>query len=150
MDVITLARALVAALITLIPHSPALTCIRARSERIAAAIASAQTDRGVPAALMLSTGFMETFDGCARNEGGGWGAPRDFQHRHIAGTADDAARVLSNGYRHCGSWPGAVHWFRSGLCASSNAVHAEYTHRVIRFAGRLSTAAGAAAIGGGP
>jgi hypothetical protein len=61
--------------------------------------------------------FMETHLGTDDGEGGGWGAPIDAQHPHKAGTSDHAARILARGRKTCGSWEGAVSWFRSGQCS---------------------------------
>jgi hypothetical protein len=144
MDPLALARALLAALLTIFPHAPARACLVARTDALAAALASAEASRGVPAGLMLAVAFRETWVGCHPHEGGNWGAPRPGANRHLAGTPDDAARAMARSYAVCGSWAGAVGRYRSGLCAPWNPVHRAYVAATLRLAARLYAAAGVA------
>lgn len=92
-------------------------CIETRRPVIARQLHETST-LGVPPDLMASVAFAETHLGCDVGEGGNWGAPIDARHRHTAGTHMSAARVLARGYERCGSWDGAVLYFRTGLCRS--------------------------------
>lgn len=98
-------------------------CLERRREEIAAIAARAERETGVPAGLLLVVGMNETHLGCARNEGGGWGAPINRHHRHTAGTPLRAAQALAWSYRVCGTWEGAVGRFRSGLCRPWQRAH---------------------------
>lgn len=133
--------ALVAALLSLFPRSPSLACLRARLDTITADAHAAAGQYGVPPALLLAVGFVETHLGCDRASGGCWGAPIDPQHRGTAGRASHAAQALATSYRVCGTWEGAVCRFRCGLCRCPPQ-HAQYTRNALSLAGRIRTAAG--------
>lgn len=110
-------------------------CLERRRLEIAEIAAEAERVTGVPAGLLLVVGMNETHLGCARGEGGGWGAPVDRNHRHTAGTPLRAAQALQASYRVCGTWEGAVGRFRSGLCRPWQRVHRQsvaYRLRVTR------------------
>ena len=110
---------LLAALIAVlppIPH-PQRERIQLRRERIVSMATASSARYHVPPSVLLVVAFMETHLGTDDGEGGGWGAPIDAQHPHKAGTSDHAARILARGRRVCGSWQGAVSWFRSGKCS---------------------------------
>jgi hypothetical protein len=110
--------ALLAALIGVlppIPH-PQRERIRDRTEAIVAMATASSARYRVPPSVLLVVAFMETHLGTDDGEGGGWGAPIDAQHPHQAGTSDHAARILARGRKVCGSWRGALSWFRSGQC----------------------------------
>lgn len=132
-------RLLLAALLAAFTHMPARHCIEARADEIATAAADASSAHGVPPALLLSVGFHETWLGCHGERD--WGAPMDRRHRRTAGTPDDAARALATGYRVCGTWPGAVSRFRSGLCTTQRTTVREYVASVMRLASRISVRA---------
>lgn len=125
---------LIATLLHLLPHSAGMARIRARQERIAEIATEAAERNGVPVDLLLVVGLHETHMGTDPNEGGGWGAPRDRTHRHLAGTASDAAHVLHTGLVRCGSERGAVSWFRDGLCIAH---HQHYVDSVMGLLARL-------------
>ena len=132
---VEVARVAILALLSILPHSPAEPGIRSRLTEIATTAADASRAHDVPLPVLLSVGWHESWLGVHPQSGGCWGAPRDFRHRGLAGTADDAARVLANGRRACGSWPGAVGWFRSGRCDAGT--HAGYVRSVTGLASRL-------------
>lgn len=97
------------------------SCVEANSDRIATQLTETSFVSDDPATsppldLMASVAFLETHLGCDVNEGGNWGAPVSPSQRHRAGTHMHAARALSNGYIHCGTWEGAVLRFHTGLC----------------------------------
>lgn len=127
---------LLLALLVIFPHFPMRPCIERRVNEIESSLARAETEYGVPAGILLSVGFHETHAGCDRNEGGGWGAPVDNQHRHTAGTSDHAARALARSYTVCGTWLGAVNRFRCGLCQCRGS-QAHYPPSVRRLTCRL-------------
>ncbi|MGZ5967654.1 MAG: hypothetical protein ACXWUG_08065 [Polyangiales bacterium] len=110
--------ALLSALIAVlppIPH-PQRERIRDQGDAIISMAAASSARYRVPPSVLLVVGFMETHLGTDDGEGGGWGAPIDAQHPNKAGTSDDAARILARGRKVCGSWRGAMSWFRSGKC----------------------------------
>jgi hypothetical protein len=109
---------LFAALLALMPRvpQPMRGCIARRQGRIVAQIAQARETYGVPPAVMLVIGLLESHYGCAPRSGGCWGAPIDRAHRSTAGTSNQAALALANGFRACGTWRGAIARFRCGLC----------------------------------
>ena len=112
--------ALLSALIAVlppIPH-PQRERIRDQREAIVSMAASSSSRYRVPPSVLLVVGFMETHLGTDDGEGGGWGAPIDAQHPNKAGTSDHAAQVLARGRKVCGSWRGAMSWFRSGKCVA--------------------------------
>lgn len=132
--------ALLAALIALYPRSPSRPCIEARAAQIVADATAAAQRHGVPPALLLAVGFVETHLGCDRGSGGCWGAPIDPQHRGTAGTVDHAARALASSHAACGSWGAAVCRFRCGLCRCP-AQHERYHRVALGLAARLSARA---------
>jgi hypothetical protein len=110
--------ALLAALLAVlppVPHPQRERILEQRDQIVAMAAASAARYK-VPASVLLVVAFMETHLGTDDGEGGGWGAPIDAQHPHKAGTSDHAAQVLARGRKVCGSWRGALGWFRAGRC----------------------------------
>jgi hypothetical protein len=132
--------ALLAALLALFPTSPSRPCIEARAAQITADAGAAARRYGVPPALLLAVGFVETHLGCDRASGGCWGAPISPERRGTAGTVDHAARALASGYAACGSWPGAVCRFRCGLCRCPLR-HERYQRVALALAARLTRAA---------
>jgi hypothetical protein len=132
--------ALLSALLTLFPASPSRSCIEARAAQITADVGAAARRHGVPPALLLAVGFVETHLGCDRASGGCWGAPISPERRGTAGTVDHAARALASGYAACGSWPGAVCRFRCGLCRCPPR-HERYQRVALSLAARLTRAA---------
>jgi len=108
----------------------AASCIEERRDAIVANLNAGEGKYGVPAGLMMVVAFNETHLGCDAREGGNWGAPISATRRHVAGTPLQAARILANGHRHCGSWRGAVSFFRTGLCRPVEARHVPYVNRV--------------------
>ncbi len=119
-----------------IPPEPA-ACIRERQDFIADRLDESYRVYHVPRGVMLVVSFAETHVGCARNEGGNWGAPIDANHRHTAGTPLQAARILARSYDVCGNWRMAVARFRSGVCRPQNPVHINYTNNVERLVRRV-------------
>jgi hypothetical protein len=110
--------ALLAALLAVlppIPH-PQRERIHEQTDEIIAKATASSARYSVPPSVLLVVAFMETHLGTDDGEGGGWGAPIDAQHPHQAGTSDHAARILARGRKVCGSWRGAMSWFRSGKC----------------------------------
>lgn len=123
----TAAEALALLLAALPVSRPYRGCIDARRDVIVADADAASREHGVPVALLLSVGYLESHLGCARGSGGCWGAPRDRAHRHSPGRASHAASALALGHRRCGSWEGAVAHFRGGLCTG----HAGYVRAAV-------------------
>lgn len=113
-----------AALLHLLPPmpQPMRGCVSNRREAIAAEAQTAADAHGVPVAVLLVVGLLESRYGCDPRSGGSWGAPIDPQHRHTAGGPGHAARALASGYRVCGSTLGAVSRFRCGLCTCRRVV----------------------------
>jgi hypothetical protein len=123
-----------------IPH-PQRERINDQRDAIVAMAAASSARYRVPPSVLLAVGFMETHLGTDDGEGGGWGAPIDAQHPHKAGTSDHAARILGRGRKVCGSWEGALSWFRSGKC--SPPPHAEaYVRNGVRLIERMHRRAG--------
>lgn len=91
--------------------------LESHHDRIVEQATAAAERHAVPVGVLLAVGFLETHLGQDAGEGGGWGAPIDRYHRHIAGTPDTAASALAWGFRRCRSWLGAVSHYRCGLCA---------------------------------
>lgn len=135
-------RLLLLALLAIAGRSPEpmASCLAARRGEIISAAEIAGGLTGVPLALLLVVGFRETHLGCHPRSGGGWGAPVDRLHRHTAGTAVHAARALSRGFAHCGSWEGAAAFFRCGLCTCPYAP--TYAPTTVRWVERVSARAG--------
>lgn len=113
-----IAKMLLAAILTLFPYMSGnnRACIERNATSIVNVVESAQRENGVPPAVLLTVGFMETHLGCDVGEGGNWGAPISPQRRHVAGTPRQAAVALQHGFERCGSWLGAIARFRSGRC----------------------------------
>lgn len=131
----------VAAILSIFPYMSGnnRACVESRRERIEEQLTET-ADAGVPAEIMAAVGFVETHLGCDRNEGGGWGAPIDMQHRHTAGTHMHAARVLLRGLERCGSWDGSIRRFRTGLCQPTR-VGTAYLGRVNHLIRRIELSA---------
>jgi hypothetical protein len=139
-------RLLLAALLASFVHMPARRCIERRFDEIASVANAAADHHGVPASLLLSVGFHESWLGCHGERD--WGAPASRRDRHRAGTPDDAARAIATGYRVCGTWRGAVTRFRAGLCRlRATDERQEYVASVMRLADRIAARAGIAMEG---
>ncbi len=110
--------ALLAALVAVVPPipHPQRERIELQREMIVSMATASSARYRVPPSVLLVVAFMETHLGTDDGEGGGWGAPIDARHPDKAGTSDHAARILARGRKVCGSWQGAVSWFRSGRC----------------------------------
>lgn len=121
--------ALIAALLVLRPHSPALQCIETRHDEIVTMATNSAEAFHVPVALLLVVGFNESHWGCDPNSGGNWGAPIDRDHRQTAGTSDSAASALALGFHECRSWGSAVSHFRCGRCGRCPRSQPGYTAR---------------------
>jgi len=129
-----LARALLAALIALThPPRDARRRIDANEDSIIQAASDAADLHSVPVGIVLGVGFLETHLGTDAGEGGGFGAPVDSRHRHTAGTAANAAHILSRGHQICGPWIRAIHFFRCGRCSCPRLVGYEspYATRLV-------------------
>ena len=111
-----LAAHLLTALLAVLPPIPMRGRVEARREMIVAVAAAGQETYGVPPALVLAVGFLESRWGTDARSGGSWGTPIDMQHRNVAGPPAGAARALASSFRVCGSWFGAVSRFRCGRC----------------------------------
>lgn len=135
----TIAQLLLAALLHLFPHMSGnnRVCIQKHFDSIAQVAEAAERDNGVPAAIMLSVGFLETHLGCSAGEGGNWGAPISRTQRHVAGTPRQAAVALQHSYERCGSWVGAISRFRSGRCTIPSSM-ASYPRTALRIMNRIS------------
>lgn len=137
-----MAAQLLSALLSLISvNSPAHRGMSREQAHIAALAADASDAYSVPPSILLAVCFAETW--CGTNHETDWGAPASASHRHVAGTARDAARVLATGYRVCGTWLGSAARFRSGACVG-NPVGDRYASSAIRLAERMSERAGVA------
>lgn len=141
----TIAQLLLTALLQLFPYMSHnnRACIVRNFDSIAEVAEAAERDNGVPAAIMLSVGFLETHLGCDRNEGGNWGAPISPTRRHVAGAPRQAAVALQHGFERCGSWVGAISRFRSGRCRIPRSM-ASYPRTALSIMNRISTNAGVA------
>lgn len=137
-----IASALLVALLNLLPrNSPAVRDITAARTSVLAQAVDAADAYGVPVAVLFAVGLLETRMGtCGESD---WGAPASAAHRHLAGTARDAARVLARGFVVCGTWLGSAARFRSGACAG-NPVGDAYARRAMGLVERMSTRAGVA------
>lgn len=112
-----LAAEIVTAILVRYPMTPARECIIARRQHIERVLVdSYNTYPQMPMEMIATIGFLETHLGCARGEGGNWGAPISVQQRHVAGTPMQAATALWRSYQVCGDWEGAARRFRTGLC----------------------------------
>lgn len=121
--------AILAILLSIWPHSPALPCIDARHDEIVEMGTRSAETYNVPIVVLLVVGFSETHFGCDPASGGNWGAPRDRNHRHTAGNSDSAASALALGYSRCHTWPGAISHFRCGRCGTCPVEQPGYTAR---------------------
>lgn len=130
--------ALLAALIAIVPPipQPQRERIQLQKEKIVSMATASSARYRVPPSVLLAVGFMETHLGTDDGEGGGWGAPIDARHPHKAGTSDTAARILARGRRECGSWQGALSWFRSGQCSPPPFAQ-RYVHNGMRLIERM-------------
>lgn len=98
---------LLAALLELLPHSSGTARVRARFDAIAAVAEQASSEHGVPVGLLLAVGWHESWLGTHPRSGGLWGGR----------VPPVTSRILARGRRGCGSWLGAVSFFRCGRCA---------------------------------
>jgi hypothetical protein len=139
-----LAPTILAALLAILPpHVESTSLIRAHRERVLHDATAALAAYDVPPAVLFAVGWVETWLGEYPGEAHGWGAPIDMRHRHTAGTATTAARVLRRGFERCGTWSRAAAWFRSGECSGDRAGDA-YGATVARLVERISARAGVA------
>ncbi len=128
---------LFAALLAILPRvpEPMRGCIEQRRHDIVQQIHFAALAQGVPPAVLLVVGMLESHYGCAARSGGCWGAPIDPTHRLTAGTPHHAAVALSTSFRVCRTWQGAISRFRCGLCACrphpERGYTAEYAARLV-------------------
>lgn len=141
----TIAQLLLTALLNLFPYMSGdnRACIVRNFNSIAQVAENAERDLGVPAAVMLTVGFIETHNGCDRGEGGNWGAPISPTQRHVAGAPSQAGVALQHGFERCGSWLGAISRFRSGHCRIPPAME-HYPRTAMRIITRISTDASVA------
>lgn len=132
--------ALFLALFQIFPHATQSVCMHNRQQEIVHAAAQVEREFGVPPAVILSVGFLESHLGCDRASGGCWGAPISPTRRTTAGTHMHAGRALATSYRVCtvngqGSWLRAISRFRCGRCGGCpdprNPYTAAYTIRVV-------------------
>ena len=115
-----LAAEMVTAILVKYPQTPARQCIVARHQQIESVlVASHIRYPDMPMEMIATIGFLETHLGCARGQGGNWGAPISPQHRHVAGTPMQAAVALWRSYEVCHNWEGAARRFRTGLCEAT-------------------------------
>lgn len=152
-----LVETLLAALLFLLPPLPVSerACVASRREEIISTAIDISAQHQVPPAVILVVGLLESHYGCSRGSGGCWGAPTSPTRRHVAGTPSQAARSLSTGFRGnertgrfrgCGTWVGAVSWFRCGRCRcpARPGYTADYA---VGLVGRMSDRAGVARPG---
>lgn len=139
----TMAQLLLAALLQIFPYMSGnnRACIQRNFESIARVAEYAERNHHVPAAIMLSVGFLETHLGCDIGEGGNWGAPISASRRHVAGTPEQAAIVLERSYQVCHTWVGAISRFRSGLCRIPEHMN-HYPMNALSIMTRISTISG--------
>ncbi len=83
---------------------------------VAVALLSAAYVSAQPAGVILVVSLLESRFGCDPRSGGCWGAPASARHRRVAGTPDNAARILQHSFEICGDWNSALTRFRSGQC----------------------------------
>lgn len=135
----TIAQLLLTALLHMFPYMSGnnRACIERNFDSIAQVAEAAERDNAVPAAVILSVGFLETHLGCDVGEGGNWGAPISAARRHVAGTPAQAARVLERSFTVCETWNGAISRFRSGLCHIPQRMH-NYPVTAMRIVRRIS------------
>lgn len=124
------------------PQSPARQCLINRGQVVQQAIQdSMRVYPDMPPQLFVAVGFLETHLGCARGEGGNWGAPISPTQRHTAGTPMHAARALWRSYQVCGDWEKAARRFRTGLCnprhPTNQTIGERYGRLAIQVAARL-------------
>jgi hypothetical protein len=131
---------LFAALLTLVsPIAGRMrACVERRHDAIVRSIAAAETTYGVPPALTLVVGFLESHWGCHPRSGGSWGAPISPTRRLVAGTAQHTAVALASSFRACQTrarvaaglpptWTRAMSRFRCGLCVCPDAPNRGYS-----------------------
>lgn len=120
---------LFAALLAILPRvpQPMRGCIQRQHGDIVQQIARSAESYGVPPAVLLVVGMLESHYGCSPRSGGCWGAPVDRAHRATAGTPNQAAVALATSYRVCRTWLGAVARFRCGLCQCPTLAGRGYT-----------------------
>ena len=114
----------------------------AREADVVADAETAVMATGVPAGLLLVVGVLESHLGCDPASGGSWGAPIDPQHRRTAGTPTHTARALATSFRVCGSWVGALHRFRCGLCVCRRPLVGYTPAQALSLAERMYASAG--------
>jgi len=141
----TIAQLLLTALLHMFPFMSGnnRACIVRNFDAIAQVAEDAESENGVPAAVILSVGFLETHLGCDINEGGNWGAPISPTRRHVAGTPRQAVVALQHGFERCHSWVGAISRFRSGRCQIPVSM-SRYPRTAVRIMTRISRDAGVA------
>ena len=136
-----LAQALFAVLFTIFPHMPLShrRCLRSHEVDVTGAAAQAAETTGVPVAVILAVGFLESHLGCDPASGGSWGSPINRGHRLVAGSPLRAAEDLATSFRVCRkvSWEAAVSRFRCGLCRCrlpmvQNGYTPAYTMQLVR------------------
>jgi hypothetical protein len=132
-----IAQAVLATLLGMLPHLRHARCVEAHRADIVARADAAHETHGVPPAVLLVVGLLESHWGCNPRSGGCWGAPASRRHRFVAGTSDHAAAALARSYRVCGTWRGAVGRFRSGLCRPWQAEHRAYVAQAMGLVARL-------------
>lgn len=111
-----------AALIAILPPipQPQRRMIAERHDAIVQAAEVARDQYGVPPAVFLVVGFLESHWGTARGSGGSWGSPISRRHRAVAGGPEHTARDLATSYRLCGrDWSRALARYRTGLCTGT-------------------------------
>ncbi len=115
---LTITNTFLAVLFALLPNSPNQPLMDAARDSIAQQATEAANEYEVPITVLLVVGYAETHLGTDHGSGGNWGAPIDGTHRHTAGTARSAARILRRGMDDCPehTWRAAITRFRSGLC----------------------------------
>lgn len=139
----TLATALLAALLALFPAMSrgCRPCIVSHQAAIVRELDAGEA-LGVPPAILLAVGFLESHLGCDPASGGCWGAPIDPQHRHIAGAPSATTRALVTSRRVCGTWPRALARFRCGLCAGCPRLRGYTPAQALSLAARIEARAG--------
>lgn len=137
------ARVLLAVLLALLPVPAARrACIVARRDNIERQADAAARATGVPVAVLIAVGFLETHLSCAPGSGGGWGAPISPTRRGVAGGAAQSAAALAWGYQRCGTMLGAISHYRSGRCHAPHLVGYQPA-QAVDLVDRLTLAAGA-------
>jgi hypothetical protein len=135
----TISQLFLAALLEMFPYMSGnnRVCMVRNFNSIANVAEEARRDLGVPPAVLLTVGFLETHNGCDQGEGGNWGAPISPTQRHTAGSPRQAAVALQHGFERCGSWVGAISRFRSGSCRIPETMRS-YTRSAVRIMTQIS------------